>query len=207
MSLRGLKFNFTRWNSGKCSWCISIVMWDQFWDLRWSVSCQPCDISESLTVSWFVKQASLNAGVEDSVWGFMIARFNSEWRVNHSKAGQQKATNPMFLYADRVMQDAQSLRLRRWPIHTSTRPMWYGLVEALTILVLLTSVLLFFTLNISCVIHFTYLSVLNLVHLISHLCMNIHNFWLYFWSSQFLVKWWKEKCHKGIKVKVITDSK
>ena len=133
MSLRGLKFNFTHWNSDKCSWCISIVMQDQFWDLRWSVSCQPCDISESLTVSWFVRQASLNAGVEGSVWGFMIARFNSEWRVNHSKAGQQKATNPMFLYADRVMQDAQSLRLKRWPIHTSTRPMWYGLVEALAI--------------------------------------------------------------------------
>lgn len=133
MSLRGLKFDFTCWNSDKCSWCISIVMWDQFWDLRWSVSCQPCNISESLTVSWFVKQASLNAGVEDSVWGFMIAKFNSEWKVNHSKAGQQKAMNSMFLYADRVMQDAQSLRLRRWSIHTSTRSMWYELVEALTI--------------------------------------------------------------------------
>jgi len=85
------------------------------------VSHQLWEASGSLTVSWLVEQTKFDVGVEDGVWGFMIVRLHSEWKVNHSKAEQKKATLCCY------MQNAlPSLRMKTCPVCTRAELMWYG---------------------------------------------------------------------------------
>jgi hypothetical protein len=53
--------------------------------------------TRAVKVGWRVlKSSELNPdlGAEGGVLKYMIARFRSKWKANHSKTGQNKATSP-----------------------------------------------------------------------------------------------------------------